>query len=442
MKKLLLIVLGVSFFGANAQNYKGAPLTDKKEPNAPVPFEKSSIKQNSLKRDVGSFWFSPLELSSVRTPAGGQQSYTSTAQLMYPDSNVIVVPGGSDPTFHWWFHGLGNTCDPLDADWELTQTGNKYSVYNKYSWDSINFTYFYLRKVDSVKVGANMVPVVDTLYVHYFLPNRMTFNSWTNASWTTGQKFGYPTNMDYSRGMPLNAAKIDTILLTVNEKTRDSANTLFPGAITLPVNLNNTLAGTAASRSTIGATVTYQPFIRSKFGDTIAVGEGVPEPFNKINQFRCRVLSNTGAQVSDEGSYSVTLLNTREVRYGQVLSGFIKNYIPASLYSQRRYWDVNFHLTTTNLAVKNSSKEISVMSVYPNPAKENSEVLLSLSADKNASATITLSDISGKVIRTINAELVNGNNDITISTASLSKGMYLVSVTGEGFTSSSKLVID
>jgi hypothetical protein len=50
--------------------------------------------------------------------------------------------------------------------------------------------------------------------------------------------------------------------------------------------------------------------------------------------------------------------------------------------------------------------------------------------------------MSGKVVKTMNAEIVDGKNNITISTNALSNGMYLVNVAGEGFQSSSKLVIE
>ena len=79
---------------------------------------------------------------------------------------------------------------------------------------------------------------------------------------------------------------------------------------------------------------------------------------------------------------------------------------------------------------------------YPNPAAANSEVVLSMTANKATTAIITVTDMSGKVVKTMNAEIVDGKNNITISTNALSNGMYLVIVAGVGFQSSSKLVIE
>ena len=80
--------------------------------------------------------------------------------------------------------------------------------------------------------------------------------------------------------------------------------------------------------------------------------------------------------------------------------------------------------------------------LLPNPTTNQVKVAYHLPNENVAQATITLMDITGKIIHTIS--LVNpiqeGMMDMDLS--DLNSGIYLVNVTSEGYTQTKKLVVN
>lgn len=78
--------------------------------------------------------------------------------------------------------------------------------------------------------------------------------------------------------------------------------------------------------------------------------------------------------------------------------------------------------------------------IYPNPAKDNTNLVISMS--ENSSAVITVTDILGReVINLGNRSLGVGENNIEINTSSLSNGTYLVRIVSENGISTKKFNI-
>jgi hypothetical protein len=71
--------------------------------------------------------------------------------------------------------------------------------------------------------------------------------------------------------------------------------------------------------------------------------------------------------------------------------------------------------------------------VFPNPANE----VINISLNKEVSATLTLLDVSGKVVRT---QTLNGIST-SINTASLNSGVYFVTINDGTSVSTQKVVI-
>jgi len=80
----------------------------------------------------------------------------------------------------------------------------------------------------------------------------------------------------------------------------------------------------------------------------------------------------------------------------------------------------------------------SLLKVYPNPALNNVTISWPL-ASKGANATITVTDIQGKVV--ISAEMSNFTGAETLDVASLKAGMYMVEVSTGDVTMTEKLQI-
>ncbi|MBK7310717.1 MAG: T9SS type A sorting domain-containing protein [Sphingobacteriaceae bacterium] len=78
--------------------------------------------------------------------------------------------------------------------------------------------------------------------------------------------------------------------------------------------------------------------------------------------------------------------------------------------------------------IKNNSanEAMTELVLYPNPAKEQSRLKLNM----NAAGDVTLSiyEITGKLVQQGNYNLSEGVNTIDMDTNSLAKGMYLVTI--------------
>jgi len=91
-------------------------------------------------------------------------------------------------------------------------------------------------------------------------------------------------------------------------------------------------------------------------------------------------------------------------------------------------------LTTQNIAVTGtrlvtSVREISNISnfvMYPNPAKDQLNVLFT--AEQTANITMTIIDVTGKVIGTYTENAVTGNNRFELNTADLNNGIYFLNI--------------
>lgn len=78
------------------------------------------------------------------------------------------------------------------------------------------------------------------------------------------------------------------------------------------------------------------------------------------------------------------------------------------------------------------------LTLFPNPAAQQTE--LSLSLKKESDVTISILDIYGKTISSFNRHFSQGGNVINLNTSEYASGIYLVSVTGEGFSVTQKLL--
>lgn len=76
-----------------------------------------------------------------------------------------------------------------------------------------------------------------------------------------------------------------------------------------------------------------------------------------------------------------------------------------------------------------------VYNIFPNPASD----YIVVSSSMNADATVVFTNLAGQTIKTVNRNLITGDNSISIN--DLSKGIYFCTVTANGFSKTSKLVV-
>lgn len=97
--------------------------------------------------------------------------------------------------------------------------------------------------------------------------------------------------------------------------------------------------------------------------------------------------------------------------------------------------------TTSNSEVEGvpdaAKQKISVV-VSPNPFV--SDAIVQISLDKSQKLLINLTDLTGRLVQSINGTFANGNSEVRLNVAGLPKGVYLLKISGDNFTSTQKLV--
>jgi len=86
--------------------------------------------------------------------------------------------------------------------------------------------------------------------------------------------------------------------------------------------------------------------------------------------------------------------------------------------------------------------QATALQVYPNPAANQANLLVKLT--KEEAITVTLLDMSGKVIATLlsNERIGSGNIAIPVQTSELSNGLYFIQVRSASFSHAVKLVVN
>ena len=76
-----------------------------------------------------------------------------------------------------------------------------------------------------------------------------------------------------------------------------------------------------------------------------------------------------------------------------------------------------------------------VYNIFPNPASE----FISISSSMDADATVTFTNIAGQTVKVVNHSLTTGDNTIAIN--DLTSGVYFCTVTANGYSHTSKVVV-
>jgi hypothetical protein len=98
----------------------------------------------------------------------------------------------------------------------------------------------------------------------------------------------------------------------------------------------------------------------------------------------------------------------------------------------------DIELTTQFVGLNNAKLDANV-NVFPNPA--NNDVTVSIRHTEEADYTVTITDLLGRTIKTVNANNVSAT-DLNIDLSSEANGVYLVKVQSGNAVKSSKLVIN
>ncbi|MGP8217649.1 MAG: alkaline phosphatase family protein [Bacteroidia bacterium] len=149
---------------------------------------------------------------------------------------------------------------------------------------------------------------------------------------------------------------------------------------------------------------------------------------NNIPLMICSGLINAGQYTTKATLYD--LLKTMEDMYGLTECGSSSSSsgavdLPNSL------WNVT--------AVNSINQPADEVAVWPNPAKNELNVKLTVTGDDKAN--IGLYDITGRMVKETPADLKSGANTFTISTSDVSNGVYFLKIAGEKINLCEKIVV-
>ena len=94
-----------------------------------------------------------------------------------------------------------------------------------------------------------------------------------------------------------------------------------------------------------------------------------------------------------------------------------------------------FKISSEYVGVEEQAAKDVVYNVYPNPASDYIFVASSMNAD----ATVTFTNIAGQTVKVVNTNLTTGENSVSIN--DLNSGVYFCTVTANGYSHTSKVVV-
>ena len=144
-------------------------------------------------------------------------------------------------------------------------------------------------------------------------------------------------------------------------------------------------------------------------------------------------------QVINTGSTPIYVLDDQTVAQPSYASmiNTLSDLGVATAYSNGNAFAIR--LKMGNQASVNEIEGLTAVSVYPNPATSSTNVAIELNTESIVSVSVT--DLSGKVVYSTDLGSVNGVQNVAINTDSISNGAYLVNINVNGSTSTQKLIV-
>jgi hypothetical protein len=164
----------------------------------------------------------------------------------------------------------------------------------------------------------------------------------------------------------------------------------------------------------------------------------------KYNMYGVRLYSKAGVTVdnSDKEAQNNSVITNFEIVYGQTVSIF-KSYLPGTVFTNTIFEGTDYHLTTQTLSVKNvDANGNGLGNIYPNPSNSNNEVFVPVKLASAQNVTLSIYDVTGKLLKTISADYEAGDFDVAVSTSGLSNGVYTCTMTAADFTATTKFILN
>jgi hypothetical protein len=442
MKKLLFTILGMGILSLSAQ------LNQRFNFNLQNLQELKIVLKNGQglsgnKRDLGTGWFNYVNAYNDFNGSGLESS--AFVSWIQPDTNLDIVSSTGTKS-NIAFHVVGRINDPRDE--VFSNNPVRFSRHNTYTWDSIRFTQFYIRNEDSMLVGGNMTEVVDTVFIQYFLPAGLETNSYVFTS-DPNKAYFYtcPNRNTYNKKTRLNSSAFKTDTIFLNGQWGDSISLsdsrVFGRGVTIPIGKTIPHSPSSLISNLVGHTIFFKPMKPTKLGDTGLAFNSAPV-FNKHNMYGLRLFSKTDVKVenTDIQAQNNSVITNFEVVYGQSV-GIFKSYLPGNVFTNTIFDATEYHLTSNTVSVNTiDANGNGIGNIYPNPSNSANEVFVPVKLSSAQTVTLTICDLTGKVVKTISADYNAGDFDVAVSTIGLSKGMYTCTMVTNDYKGTTKFILN
>lgn len=108
------------------------------------------------------------------------------------------------------------------------------------------------------------------------------------------------------------------------------------------------------------------------------------------------------------------------------------------IYYRLKMRDIDNKFTYSKIIAININNSGAVVMLYPSPVRESATLMVSVTKKRNI--TYTIADASGKTVLNKHVTVNPGSNTITVETAILSSGVYILSVNGDNISNRLKFV--
>ena len=341
-----------------------------------------------------------------------------------PDSLTTQVFSDGSTGSHY-FHAAGAIYDMKFSGWGL----DGFSTGDQVTLDSLFIVGFY----DILNSGQ-----IDTLRFHVFQSPSNSPN-FSGVTWNQGVFSYFPTasvpqttlsyqfnsNQGYMGGITANNVITIDKILGANDSTNIVHSVGVPGGLTFDAS------------NLLGIYVEYIP---GNFGanDTInlTLGTGTTNRFGVYCAGEPDFQNSRGDFIAfyDETEMNTSTFTINDNRYGMFSGG------AAFLNSMTYPWAdlANFiiiHASGTS-TIGIEDKDLTSVSIFPNP----SNGVVNVELDATADATVTVVDVLGQIVYASNESFVAGERKV-IDLSNNAKGMYILSVEGEGVNTVERITI-
>ncbi len=446
MKKLIFTTLSVvAALGAFSQ----APVKSGTKFNSatPAPAPKST---SSLGKATTSEWYEPYVFADK---AGASTTWTRFVNFLFPDSTVKYIDEKGALTYMPGVTNVGQVLDPKDDNIDLTDNPIiKMTKYTAYTLDSIYFSYLYVRNVDTLADGSE---VVDTLFIDYFVPAGLSKGT---LSGTPSEVFATPT-FNLTTRRPTGQIVTQTILLTRDDSTfaLPSTTTGDPESswqtkvkeIGVPsgVNVNTVKNG----ENLVAFSMKFKPG-HDYDGNSVMVYQKdiatLPSGSTRANYFGYTFFANGQdapypTQVTQTTYYNNALTATKGSSYPSSDQTAWQGYIPGNAYFAHQYLVCGLKLTSDNVGINEIKNDAFAMSnVYPNPANISEGAVLAFNLKASSKVSIEIFNLMGQKVKTVaNKTYDLGENTVNLNLEGMHPGVYFVNMTANGSSVTKKLTI-